>query len=90
MYSYIIVEFLEDTYTDKAKLHIEPKPDQLIRVFANFQFIAEPVICGEPKLEQIQRSSNGTLVVEWGGTESVPDSIGNTQNSTILSCPTFM
>ena len=75
MYPYVMVEFMEKNYTDLAQLHIHPKPEQVIRVFAYFKFSEKPVICGEPELLPVKRIKSGSLVVEWGGTESIPDSL---------------
>jgi len=77
MYPYVMVEFMEENYTDLAALHIHPQPDQVIRVFANFQLSAEPIICGEPELTPVTRMDHGRVVVEWGGTERVPGSMPN-------------
>ena len=77
MYPYVMVEFMEENYTDLAALAIHPQPDQVIRVFAHFQLSVEPITCGEPELTPVTRMDHGRVVVEWGGTESVPDSMPN-------------
>ena len=81
MYPYVMVEFMEENYTDLAALAIHPQPDQVIRVFAHFQLSAEPITCGEPELTPVTRMDHGRVVVEWGGTERVPDSMPNVGTS---------
>ncbi|MCD6067166.1 MAG: hypothetical protein K0S33_1992 [Bacteroidetes bacterium] len=65
--AYNIIHFAGETYTEKAPLHISPKPDNLIRVFMAFQPSATYVETKEPVLPAFSRS--GFTAVEWGGTE---------------------
>ena len=64
---YNFVSFQTDTYTDAAKLYIEPAPDALIRVFMVWQASDTSIKLPEQELTAPERS--GFTVVEWGGTE---------------------
>ena len=75
-----MLELLYEEYTDLAKLHIVPKPDQIIRVFTKFKFSANYVDCGGIQIRETHRVKTGKLIVEWGGSEIVPDSPGNELN----------
>lgn len=64
---YNIISFQTDTYTDAAKLLVDPAPDTLIRVFMAWQAVDEYVKLEEQELSAPERT--GFTVVEWGGTE---------------------
>ncbi len=65
--SYNIISFQTDSYTDAAKLKINPAPDTLIRVFMAWQATEAYVDLEEQQLTAPERT--GFTVVEWGGTE---------------------
>ena len=63
---YNIISFQKETYTDDAKLTVNPNPDTIIRVFMAFKPSNEYVEIPAPKeTETPQR--NGFTLVEWGG-----------------------
>lgn len=62
-----LITFQTSVYTEQAKLHIEPKPDSVIRVFMAYRALEKPVEMPEPILSSMPRK--GFTVVEWGGTE---------------------
>ena len=64
---YNVISLQTDTYTDAAKLHIDPAPDTLIRVFMAWQ--ADDSYVEIPKQELIAPDRRGFTVIEWGGTE---------------------
>ena len=64
---YNIISFQTDSYTDAAKLSINPSPDTLIRVFMTYKSADEFVDIPKQQLSAPER--NGFTVVEWGGTE---------------------
>ena len=64
---YNIITFQQETYTDAAKLHIDPAPDALIRVFMTWQSADSFVEI--PPQELIAPKRIGFTAVEWGGTE---------------------
>ena len=65
--AYNLISFQWENYEEAAKLHITPKPDNLLRVFMAFKALDEPMDLPEQKLPVLQRE--GFTVVEWGGTE---------------------
>ena len=62
---YNIITFQTDTYTDMAKLDIDPVPDTLIRVFMTWSPSDKYVEMEEQELSAPARE--GFCVVEWGG-----------------------
>ena len=64
---YNIISFQTDTYTDAAKLQINPAPDTVIRVFMTFKAADGMIRLLPQKLTAPERE--GFTVVEWGGTE---------------------
>jgi len=64
---YNIISFQGTTYTDSAKLNIDPAPDTLIRVFMAWQ--ASEIYVNIPEQELNAPAREGFTVVEWGGTE---------------------
>jgi hypothetical protein len=64
---YNIIHFAGSSYTEKAPLHITPKPDNLIRVFMAWQRSETFAETTEPELPVFSRK--GFTAVEWGGTE---------------------
>lgn len=76
---YNYITFVTDEYTNKAELMIEPKPDNLLRVYMMFKGLnsedeMEPLA---QNLEELKGNFNreGFTVVEWGGTEILSDKI---------------
>lgn len=64
-----LIQFCIEEYEDKAKLKVEPKPDQLIRVFMKFKVTASYTEIGVQELTKIERRQYGFVVVEWGGVD---------------------
>lgn len=64
---YNLISFQGETYTDSAKLEIEPKPDTLIRVFMAWKPLDEPVEIESQEFTSPERA--GFVAVEWGGAE---------------------
>ena len=64
---YNIISFQADSYTDGARLEINPKPDTLIRVFMTFKATDSYVEIEKQDLSAPDRQ--GFTVVEWGGTQ---------------------
>ena len=64
---YNLVAFQMESYTDAAKLEIEPEPDSLLRIFMAFKALDHPADIPPQTLDTFER--NGFTVVEWGGTE---------------------
>ncbi len=62
---YNLIRFEGDSYTDVARLDINPKPDSLIRVFMLAQKIDKPVDIPAQELNTPTRK--GFVAVEWGG-----------------------
>lgn len=63
---YNIISFQKETYTNAAKLNVNPNPNTIIRVFMAFKPSNEYVEISAPKeTETPQR--NGFTLVEWGG-----------------------
>ena len=65
--AYNLISFQTDTYTEAARLNIEPNPDTVIRVFMAWKPITEVVEIEPQNLTSPVRK--GFTVVEWGGTE---------------------
>lgn len=65
--SYNLITFQGKSYTDSAKLKVEPKPDSVLRVFMAYKKLNKPVEVEEPDIKRFYR--RGFTVVEWGGTE---------------------
>lgn len=63
---YNLITFQQESYTDSAKLNIDPQPDSVLRVFMAYKALEEPVEVKEPQIEPFERE--GFCVVEWGGT----------------------
>jgi hypothetical protein len=64
---YNLIYFAEKSYTDTAKLIIQPKPDSLIRVFMVFKALNSKINIPEQTLKPSKRA--GFSVIEWGATE---------------------
>ena len=64
---YNVISFQKETYTDDAKLKINPCPDTIIRVFMAWYGSGKPVEMKEQELTAPER--RGFTVVEWGGSE---------------------
>lgn len=63
---YNIISFQTETYTNDAKLNVNPNPDTIISVFMAFKPSNEYVKIPAPaEIEPHQR--NGFTLVEWGG-----------------------
>lgn len=65
--AYNLITFAGEQYEDLAPLHVEPKPDSILRVHMVYKPLKQPVEIKEQKLHGFER--NGFTVVEWGGTE---------------------
>ncbi|MGN1135933.1 MAG: hypothetical protein ACI4SF_06920 [Oscillospiraceae bacterium] len=68
---YNLITFQTDTYENAAKLEITPKPDSILRVFMAFKPLDEFEEIPQQELSTFERK--GFAVVEWGGTEVLPD-----------------
>jgi antitoxin component YwqK of YwqJK toxin-antitoxin module len=66
---YNLIHFAFEDYESMAKLIVEPKPDETIRVMMVFQPLNQKVLFKEQRLPNKVISRNGFTVVEWGGTE---------------------
>ena len=64
---YNIISFQTKAYTDAAKLHIDPAPDTLIRIFMTWKAADSFVNLSAQALNAPERT--GFTVVEWGGTQ---------------------
>jgi len=64
---YNIISFQTDSYTDNAKLMVNPAPDTLIRVFMAWQSASQYTELDKQELTAPERT--GFTVVEWGGAE---------------------
>lgn len=66
---YNYIRFLtEDEISDNIQdLHVDPKPDTIIRVSMVYKGLDKPISVTEQRLKQVERT--GFAVVEWGGTE---------------------
>ena len=65
---YNIISFQKETYTNDAKLTVNPNPDTIIRVFMAFKPSNEYVEISAPK-ETDTPQRNGFTLVEWGGSK---------------------
>ena len=63
--AYNLISFQQETYTDSAKLTIDPAPDTLLRVFMAWQPSEEFVDLPAQELSAPERA--GFTAVEWGG-----------------------
>ena len=63
---YNLISFQTDAYTDAARLHIDPAPDSLLRVFMAWMPLDAPVDIEPQELPAFER--RGFVAVEWGGT----------------------
>ena len=64
---YNLISFQQESYTDSAKLTIDPAPDTLVRVFMAWQGLDQPVEVEPQSLTAPERT--GFTAVEWGGAE---------------------
>ena len=64
---YNLITFQTQRYTDTAALHIDPAPDNILRVFMVWKGLAEPIDIEPQILTAPERT--GFTVVEWGGSE---------------------
>jgi len=65
---YNIIQFVDEpSYARYAQLHIDPRPDAVIRPFMIFRASPTPVPVGAPELPQRHRGR--FTVVEWGGAD---------------------
>ena len=62
---YNLISFQTDTYTDLARLTVEPAPDTVIRVFMAWKPLDAPVEIPSQELTAPERT--GFVLVEWGG-----------------------
>ena len=65
--AYNHVYFATTSYTDTARLEVEPKPDSVLRVFMVFRPLDQPKLVKEQSLQTFERK--GFSVIEWGGSE---------------------
>ena len=65
--AYNHVYFATTSYTDTARLEVEPKPDSMLRVFMVFRPLEQPKQVKEQSLQTFERK--GFSVIEWGGSE---------------------
>lgn len=65
--AYNFIHFAQESYTNRAKLEITPKPETLIRVFMEFQPLKYAKTVNPQVLNPVVRK--GFTVVEWGGGE---------------------
>lgn len=63
--AYNLISFQADTYTDIARLSVEPAPDTTIRVFMAWKPMEEPMEIAPQSLTAPERT--GFVLVEWGG-----------------------
>ena len=64
---YNLITFQGKSYTNSAKLKVDPKPDSVLRVFMAYKKLNKPVEIEKPDIKEFHR--RGFTVVEWGGTE---------------------
>ncbi|MBQ7875120.1 MAG: hypothetical protein IJ306_08215 [Oscillospiraceae bacterium] len=64
---YNLIAFQSETYTDSARLEIDPKPDTLIRVFMAWKGLDEYIEVEPQEFSAPERT--GFVAVEWGGAE---------------------
>lgn len=62
---YNLISFVEEEYTETAKLNVEPKPDSCLRVFMVYKPLEKAIEIEEQKLNSFTRK--GFSVIEWGG-----------------------
>jgi hypothetical protein len=65
--AYNLISFLEEEYTDTARLRVAPAPDTLIRVFMAFRGADAFVHTSPVPLRAVTRK--GFTVLEWGGAD---------------------
>lgn len=65
--AYNLISFQTDTYTDAARLFVDPAPDTLIRVFMTWKALDAPADVAPQTLTAPERE--GFVLVEWGATE---------------------
>lgn len=65
---YNVILFDTKEYEKFAELNVNPKPDNIIRVFMQFYASEEFVDLKEPEVNEMPNRS-GFTVVEWGGSE---------------------
>ena len=65
--AYNHVYFATTSYTDTARLEVEPKPDSVLRVFMVFRPLEQSKQVKEQSLQTFERK--GFSVIEWGGSE---------------------
>lgn len=63
--AYNLISFQTDSYTDIARLSVEPAPDTMIRVFMAWKPLEEPMEITPQTLTAPERT--GFVLVEWGG-----------------------
>lgn len=64
---YNLISFVQDEYTNNAKLTIIPKPDSLLRVFMTYKPLDNKIEIKPQTFKTFER--NGFTIVEWGGTK---------------------
>lgn len=64
---YNVISFQTDAYTRDARLHVDPEPDTMIRVFMAWYGTNEKISLPEQELSAPERK--GFTVVEWGGSK---------------------
>jgi hypothetical protein len=62
---YNLITFQQEVYREYAKLHINPEPDSILRIFMAYKPLTKAIEIEEPSLESFERT--GFCVVEWGG-----------------------
>lgn len=65
--AYNLVSFQSSDYTDTSRLHIDPAPDHLLRVFMAWKPVSAPVEIAPQTFAPFTRS--GFTAVEWGGAQ---------------------
>ena len=65
--AYNLIAFQSDAYTDSARLHIDPAPNTLLRVFMAWKPLDKAVDIAPQTLTAPER--RGFTAVEWGGAE---------------------
>ncbi len=67
----IFIQFQFNEECDKyAHLEIEPKPDNLYRIFMSWRRVNQSIFVQEQKIRKVNRE--GFTVIEWGGAEFQP------------------
>ncbi len=69
---YNLISFAHESYTNVARLRVEPRPDSMLRVFMVWKKLDAPFDVRPQKIEPFHRK--GFAVVEWGGAEIGGDS----------------